>query len=213
MENWILLSDLLSDPARDYNMTTQLFVDYKPDKKEVTFSKGETGCEFGQIAKTERLGWHPVKGEGEKVYLIAAKTTDFQLKLYGKVGRDSGDAIIQKHAEQLYSSKNIGAKGISIPFFDQLPDHLKKLKYSYFWLTYWLPWISYDGDDGIAFYGLTYAYGSEIKEAFLFSSGRDEFSRQFPLRPCVLLSANTLVNIGDENYNGKNRRSALKIKI
>lgn len=209
MEKWILLSDFLSDTARD-NKLTQLFVDYKPDYNKIAFPMEKTGWKSNQVATTEtNLSWYAVKGSGQTCYLISAQSTTFKLGLRGEKGFHNGTTLIKEYTELLYSCDNLKAKGISITksFFDRLPKHIKSLND-----RYWIPEVNYDSDEEM-YYEIKTIWEGIIQPHMLYCSSGNQYKGCHSLRPCIHLPRNTLINIGDHYYNGKTPERALKIKI
>lgn len=214
MEKWILLGDFLSDKLR-YEELTKLFVDYRPDCEKITFDGLESGAtgnifRYDQIATTENdLGWHVVKGRGKTCYAISAKLPKFHLCLCGNDGFDNGTTLITKYVEALYGCKEMKAKGIGITksFFKRLPKYIKELKGKY-----WIPERQYDSDDCTYYEICTIDNGKFDSDMVACSSG-NRYSSSNAIRPCVRLSSNTLVNIGDNYYDGSTPERALRIKI
>ena len=209
MEQWILLSEFLSDNAR-YNKLTQLFVDYRPDSNKIVFSTEKTGFKSNQVATTEKnLSWYAVKGSGQTCYLISAQATSFKLGLYGEKGFRNGMDIIKEYIELLYSCVDMKAKGIGITesFFEKLPKHIKSLND-----RYWIPERSYDSDDEM-YYEIKTIWEGIIRPYMLDCSSGNQYEGSHSLRPCIQLSSSTLINIGDRYFNGKTPERAFKIKI
>ncbi len=209
MANWVNLKELfqkkeaVTDPQA-------LFIKYRPDEGEYTFSADKTGAEKERKMLTERElgGWHASVTDDNKVILVADKPTMFEVKLRGSHGWANLEEILNEGIKACYSNAELKATGVIITssVFEGLSNSLidREMDKCYLLGT------KTEERDYLAVLGVTCGKIKEYKVAFVDGS-TDEYN--FRIRPAVLLPSNIVVNLGDAENDGSTPDKALEIRI
>ncbi len=202
MEKFIPLRKLLEKPKK-YGITDaeKLYIEYVPDINIAILDAASTGYNEKQIIKTATyLNWHPIMHRGMP-YLVSKEGVHRLFVGGAKATVKAGKLLLEK-GKELYSNSSIGAEGsfMTASLTLSLPDWLKDIKQEYLLASE----PAFEG----GYFSLEYM--DKYMELRTFDSSN---IKSFPLRPCVKLKKDTMVNVGSTFYNGSTPERAIRLSL
>lgn len=188
--------------------TEKLFIDYIPKIGCVNLTSKLTGGNKGQEVKTEYdLGWHITVLNG-KLFLISHKATSFRITLYGKIGWENSENILQKICRDCYSDTelDIVADYLTTEEFAQLSGYLQKTDEKMYCL----------GSKKKSAYRLfvrCVIHGKIERRTLYYDKEDTKVELICSVRPRIELPDNVLLLTGDKEFDGSTPQKAIKIRF
>lgn len=207
MSKWIQAKESMQE-IKFREEIEKLFIDYTPKQGCVSLVQRLTGEDEKQTLETEyNLGWHMTVING-KLILISHKATDAKIRLYGKIGWDNSDQILQEVCKYCYSNTELGVEAscLNPKEFEQLSEELQKTEERLYYLR--------NKRQSVYRFFVRCVIHAKVEKRTLYYHKEDtKVELSCSVRPVIELPDNILLLVEDKANDGSTPQRGMKIRI